>query len=278
MSTNPIFVAAARDDSYAGVAALTFLTWDVLIHLADEVKYIWHGRNGWMKWIYLFIRHMPIFAQGSTGVHFNSTGCRDWIIYQAAVMEAITLAVEIVLIIRVYALYNRNKLVLTIILLLFVMEVTTMRCTDYIYGLLAMLSGLETILFVLTLIKFFQVAHRRIGEQTLLNTFVRDGTWAFAIIFLIMLLNTLMYQLSHTPLAGICYFWALSVMSFAGSHALLNLRRHCWESEPWFSTQTMMFTTDYELSEHSTQPTADKRTNSTTGEEMEVDAVPQLPI
>ncbi|OBZ76057.1 hypothetical protein A0H81_03313 [Grifola frondosa] len=64
-----------------------------------------------------------------------------------------------------------------------------------------------------------------------------------------------MYQLNHSPLAGICFSWAMSVMSFAGSHLILNLRRYCWEGEPSVMTQTIMFESDYELSERSTVPT-----------------------
>ncbi|PSR82985.1 hypothetical protein PHLCEN_2v5955 [Hermanssonia centrifuga] len=40
-----------------------------------------------------------------------------------------------------------------------------------------------------------------------------------------MLLNTLFYKLSDTPLSGVGYNFVVSVMSFAGSHILLNIRR-----------------------------------------------------
>jgi hypothetical protein len=41
----------------------------------------------------------------------------------------------------------------------------------------------ETLLFVLTLLKFYQSIARSFREQSIIGTFVRDGTWAFALIF-----------------------------------------------------------------------------------------------
>lgn len=82
------------------------------------------------------------------GYRSSPQQCRDWIIYQLAVMEAITLAVEAVLIVRsmycmpidprhsmidpynesfsVYAMFNRNKVIIITVVLLFLAEVAAM--------------------------------------------------------------------------------------------------------------------------------------------------------
>ena len=41
----------------------------------------------------------------------------------------------------------------------------------------------ETFLFALTLIVFFRVVRREYGKSSIIHVFVRDGTWAFALIF-----------------------------------------------------------------------------------------------
>ncbi|KAH9942834.1 hypothetical protein B0H21DRAFT_749642 [Amylocystis lapponica] len=241
------------------VSATCFLVWDTVINLSDEVEFIWQARRSWIKWTYVFVRHFPYLAQGSiltliaasyTGQTWTSTQCRDWIIYQLTAMEALTVAVEAVLIIRVYAMYNRSPIILAIILFLFLAEVTAMvavlaltipkmtftaQCiitsTPTIFTSYWLFSlAFETILFGLTLVKFFGSVSRYLGRHSVFFVLVRDGTWAFAIIFVIMLLNTLMYHLVKNPSAGICFFWELSVMSFAGSHVLLNLRRLSFSS------------------------------------------------
>jgi len=40
-----------------------------------------------------------------------------------------------------------------------------------------------------------------------------------------MLTNTLTYHLMNNPRAGVCFLWELTVLSSAGLHVLLNLRR-----------------------------------------------------
>ncbi|EKM49218.1 uncharacterized protein PHACADRAFT_214457 [Phanerochaete carnosa HHB-10118-sp] len=85
----------------------------------------------------------------------------------------------------------------------------------------------ETFLFVLTLAKCYRgnLKRRIARRRSVMFLFLRDGTWAFALIFVAMLLNTLMYQLNTTPRAGIGYHWELAVLSFSGSHVILNIRR-----------------------------------------------------
>lgn len=83
----------------------------------------------------------------------------------------------------------------------------------------------ESILFTLTLIQFLRIVHRDYitGKHTFVYIFIRDGIWAFALIFgvspacsevsfingaitttVIFLITTLMYQLD-APIAAACF-------------------------------------------------------------------------
>lgn len=255
--------------SHGAVAAVMWLLYDTCIHFDVEVECIWRRPTSWVKFAYSFVRYIPLLHLGgvltlTADRDYPSSGCRGWIIDQLVVIEVLTLVVEIILVVRVYALYNRNKLVLALLSLAFVAEVSIMLMalvlvipkqtftpdclvagSPKIY-IAYWLSSLifETLLFVLTLVKFFQSAKREYGSNSILFVFVRDGTWAYAMIFLAMLLNTLLYQLVDTPLAGMGYFWAQSVMSFAGSHVLLNIRRLSQPtSKPANTLSTMQFST-----------------------------------
>ncbi|KAI0938652.1 hypothetical protein AcW1_001671 [Taiwanofungus camphoratus] len=245
------------------ISATCLLVWDTIIHIDDEIEYIWRGPRSWMKWAYAFVRHFPYVAQSSIlvliirsdlGQIWSTRQCLDWIIYQLCVMESVTITVEAVLIVRVYAMYNRSKAILSVVFALFLAEIISMisviavsmpnmsftmsQClithapnvfTTYWFLSLAF----ETILFGLTLIKFFgNVSNKHLVKHSILYVLVRDGTWAYALIFAIMLLNALMFRLIDNPTAGLCFFWELTTMSSAGSHVLLNLRRHGEQSEP----------------------------------------------
>jgi len=81
-----------------------------------------------MKWAYVFIRHFPYLAEGVIltvtgksllGRAWHQEQCRDWIIFQFAVNAVLTFVVETVLIVRIYAIYNRNKALAAVLLLLF---------------------------------------------------------------------------------------------------------------------------------------------------------------
>ncbi|KAL1943889.1 hypothetical protein VTO73DRAFT_3707 [Trametes versicolor] len=54
---------------------------------------------------------------------------------------------------------------------------------------------------------------------------VRDGTWAFILSLVILVLNLVVYNVFLKTLPGVAYFWATSILSFIGSHVLLNLRQ-----------------------------------------------------
>ncbi|OBZ78429.1 hypothetical protein A0H81_02393 [Grifola frondosa] len=236
------------------------------------------GPNSWVKWAYVLIRHFPIVAEisilillGAThsGRAWTVSQCRDLIIYQLSVMEALTIIVEVVLIVRIYALYNRSKVVVGIVIVLFLCEIigmitvlmlTISRATFDAQCLITSTPALFssywcpssipcTVLFALTLVKFFSSVGRELGRDSILFALVRDGTWAYAIIFgacrsrlipfralrqrlpppVIMLLNVILFQLVKNSLAGACFFWEISAMSFAGSHMLLNLRKLAYE-------------------------------------------------
>lgn len=208
--------------------------------------------------------------------HYNSTGnpawrCRAYIAYELSFLELLTICVEIVLMIRVFVLYKQNRFLKAFIITAFIAEIICMmvlisfvaKDQTFTSDCLAATSPrifvgywitaltFETFLFVLTLLKCYRKRPTRfVSRRSVFYLFLRDGTWAFALIFVAMLLNTLMYQLNNTPRAGIGYYWELAVLSYAGSHVILNIRRL---ANPNYLSQTEMST----LWDHSTELSSD---------------------
>ena len=186
---------------------------------------------------------------------------------------------------QVHALYDRNRYITLILIVLFLAEnilmaVTLIRvvpgvqfdaaCTViqsppsllfFAYGdvsfpnLLCHCShcysisysvafvSFETILFVLTLIKFLLALRDGWGRTSVIYLLVRDGTWAFMLVFG---LNPSLLSHSHfshfslypvtlcvnagfylgagdSSIAAIAFPWLLSIESFAGARIVLNL-------------------------------------------------------
>ncbi|THH01022.1 hypothetical protein EW026_g1602 [Hermanssonia centrifuga] len=229
-------IADKRALNTAAVGALSWLIWDTIIHFDVEVACIWQRPKLRVKMTYAFIRYGTIFQAGAVATlagsaRFSNTGCRDWIIEELVYMEALTLVVEVILVMRLYVLYNQNKTILLAMVTLFAAEIAMMIAVlvfvlpRMTFGPDCLVAGapsffmaywlsslaFETFLFVLTLVAFFQSVRREWGRQSILFVFVRDGTWAFVIIFICLLLNTLMYRLNTNPLAGMGYFGYLGL-------------------------------------------------------------------
>ncbi|KAI0669053.1 hypothetical protein C8Q78DRAFT_978960 [Trametes maxima] len=260
LSADQVYINA-RSVSYSEVACVTVLTWDVLIMFSEEVDLIW--KRAWTpaKCMYLIARYMPWLVQlallainvnGSTGLEFTFDQCAAWQVVQGILLQVVVTTVDVILITRVYALYSRSRILLGVLGTLFVAELAflcyvlgvvtpRLRYDDecyvtsspaiFQYYWCVLLSDLivsltfETILFILTMFKFIEAVRHGWGKGPVMQQFVTDGTWAYALIFLAMLVNMMLYKYVHSTLTGICYTWLLVVLSFAGSRLVLNPRR-----------------------------------------------------
>ncbi|KAI0085679.1 hypothetical protein BDY19DRAFT_908891 [Irpex rosettiformis] len=249
-----LVVSGEQTTSASAIAALAWVTWDTIVNFGDENSLptdlldISSRPSSWIKWSYAFIRYIPILHEWllrvgffimSNGKTLSASACVGWMIEQLLATWSVILIVDIMLMARANC---RDQtiwvaLVAEIVAMLIAISLTIPKiklaencsgmnspATLMAYWLSSLLF--ETFLFVLTLHRFFRyIATHHIYDGTFMFIFMRDGTWAFAMIFTVLLLNTLFYQLIHSPLIQAGYFWVLAVMSFTGSHVLLNIRR-----------------------------------------------------
>lgn len=84
----------------------------------------------------------------------------------------------------------------------------------------------ETVLFVLTIVKFLDAVKQGWGKGPIMQQFVTDGTWAYTLIFLVMLVNMMLYKYVHSTLTGICYTCVrLHTISVTSIHDLTGIHR-----------------------------------------------------
>ncbi|KDR75166.1 hypothetical protein GALMADRAFT_249108 [Galerina marginata CBS 339.88] len=252
-SVNEAAGTQAVDRSF--VAALAFLTWDILITFDDEVELIWPRAWSSMKGLYFFVRYVPLSAQLplllvgtelSPHFHFTPYACYVWQIFQGVVASSIVVAVDIILILRVCALYHRQRTIRGGVFFLFLLEivgmvvglalslpgiqfddicaVTFIPHSLVIYGLASILF--QTILFALTMYKFVQGAKNGWGDIPIVKLLIRDGTWAFFLLFFADVSQLSLYALPNRSSGEVLYPWLLSLSSFCGYRVLLNLRRY----------------------------------------------------
>ncbi|KAH9023637.1 hypothetical protein EDB84DRAFT_468732 [Lactarius hengduanensis] len=250
----------------SAVAALAFLVWDILITLDQEVEAVWTKPNKfYTKWLFFFVRYFAVAMQMSVlsffspsrsvifysfrlsallfvgtrmalSLHYTYSDCVKWYIFQEVGTQALIAAVEFILIVRVHALYDRSRIVTSILVLLFIAEniimiVTLVRvvpeigfdpiCTvvhsppRLLLFAVAFVS-FETILFILTLFKFIVALRNGWGRTPVLYLLVRDGTWAFILIFVTLCVNAGFYLAAgDSPNSSIAFPWLLSIEAFA---------------------------------------------------------------
>ncbi|KAH8107373.1 hypothetical protein DFH11DRAFT_1711662, partial [Phellopilus nigrolimitatus] len=251
LTEDDVYVAwAAQCVNLSSMAALAFIVWDVLTTLDEEAECIWRKPFTWSKALFVFIRYFAIATQialifVATGIEFSSAACYAWYIFQAVAMQVFISSVEIVLMLRVHALYGHNIYVKKVTLALFAVEVGVMAVCLYatVHGLqfddlcivthspMAILGygvaaiAFETVLFLLTLAKFVQALHAGWAHTQIMQLLIRDGTWAFGAIFATMTVNAVAYCVINGPLSGVGFAWLLSVAAAAGGRLLLNVLR-----------------------------------------------------
>ncbi|KAI0646457.1 hypothetical protein C8Q79DRAFT_962741 [Trametes meyenii] len=249
-------VMMQRATDYACVASITFMMWDILISLPSEIALVWQKPNGWLRYLYVFIRYIPPVSAITSFVYFSFPGrrgstdeqCKVNSIIEEVVLACVVVTVHVILIVRVYALYNRSRILLQVlgvgcaVTLCVSLLGEYFASSSYKYGRMCllvsaphtMLPGLawlspatfDLILFTLTLIKFYESRREGLSRLPILDTIMRDGTWAFLLSFVVMMLNTLVFSRTiTTEMSGIAYTCTMSSLSYIGSQVLLNLKR-----------------------------------------------------
>ncbi|KAI0076419.1 hypothetical protein K474DRAFT_1560728, partial [Panus rudis PR-1116 ss-1] len=235
------------------VASVALLTYDILHNLPEEIQYMWSNRWTTPTGLYVVARYAPwilqlallsINADGTAGV-FTIVDCQKWMILQAILLQVVISTVDIILLLRVWAMYGTCRRSMLTLGLLFCVETAYMcYALSYVtprlqytqncfvteaprmftsYWMVSL--GFETVLFILTIFRFLEVFRVRFWSgSNIIDNLVTDGTWAYTLIFGTMLVNAMLYRFIHSPMAGICFTWLLTVLSFTGSRLVLNLR------------------------------------------------------
>ncbi|KAF4598135.1 hypothetical protein EYR38_006531 [Pleurotus pulmonarius] len=247
-------VFGARIVNLSSAASLAFLVWDILITTDNEVELIWPKPWSVTKFLYFHIRYVPVLVQIAItfvgteiaeSFHYTTHDCYIWQVFQGVASVSIIAAVDVILILRVYALYNGHWAIRLSVGCLFFMEIVCMivglalaipgirfgpNCSTtgipqslIIYGAGSVLF--QIILFLLTVVRFAIAVRSGWGRIPLVELIMRDGTWAFFVLVAIVIAEAGLFGLENHALAGVLYGWLLTTFSFVGYRVLFNLQK-----------------------------------------------------
>ncbi|KAG2021189.1 hypothetical protein CC2G_006444 [Coprinopsis cinerea AmutBmut pab1-1] len=196
---------------YSNAAACAFLVYDVLITFSGEVQHIWTQDWNITKFLFFFIRYFAVAAQLSAQFITVSSArdCFTQNVWQAVASTLLMTLVDYVLVLRVFALYHQKKYIKWSIGIIFAVEVAAIatamglsipRLAFDDHCILISEPGrifLVTTIFpvVFQAILFLATAYKCVGlirtlgwkQVRLTGVLMRDGTWAFILLFVYLL-------------------------------------------------------------------------------------------
>ncbi|KAJ8076502.1 hypothetical protein PM082_000925 [Marasmius tenuissimus] len=257
------------DLSRASLSALCFLVWDICITFDEEVEYIWtKPPSSWIKWSFFFARYFTLLTQiCNRTVEFaviyddsfapaHQMVLRVWLGLQVLLGFLIMTGAEIVMMARVYALYNKHKWVGLGFITLLLVEVATVTTgvavnfprrealfkpdditnhasRSFVYfGITTLVS--QVIILVLSIVRYVR---GQWGRARIIQLMLRDGTIAFCVLFVVT--GTLLLHVAlDFPYASTNYSFMLTFISIIECRLILNLQNHSSVESEWTTSQT----------------------------------------
>lgn len=249
--------------NFNAVAATTLVMYEIVITSGQEITFIWRSSWSFIKLLYLLIRYYSLVfllvnSYVSTNLFLSEKFCRPYLLFELwGGPNGLIPVVDFLIITRIYALYDRNKMMGLFLLGIWLAECI---CTLPLAGigfkatrgavsnlLPGVLSGCQTlnpervelVLISWGLRSAFQAAYvcltmfkftgflRIAGFSTtpLLKVFFRDGVGYFLIMFAACVFNTLLERFAPIALHGSGVSWNMAIVSITASRMLLNIRR-----------------------------------------------------
>ncbi|EGN96276.1 hypothetical protein SERLA73DRAFT_162144 [Serpula lacrymans var. lacrymans S7.3] len=248
---------------YCTVAATVLYAYDFMLTLEEEVKFVWYSPWTTVKTFFLIVRY---FAFGCilTFTTLNVLPLRTTPIGIAiesfAIISVVLLSfVEVILQIRLFALYNNDKRVVIPVMISFVMMVFAQLgmasyevyfnnlglagfdatiaeslgicpggTPTWFYLFMIPIMVFDFILFVLALYKSLQ-HYRQVPDKTwsgarVISMMMRDSLLFFMINFVVFLISTLIYLVGPRTLYQKIANWQMVIPAILAERLVLNVR------------------------------------------------------
>ncbi|KLO19621.1 hypothetical protein SCHPADRAFT_898570 [Schizopora paradoxa] len=246
------------------------MLYDVLITFGDEVEYVWSAPWSFPKVCFLFSRYygaiavqiltfqsLSMWTTASEESTFDGSSCTPLACFKAITAVLLGLSVEVVMLLRVLALYGNTRRILIFLVATYIIEFTA-TCTLMgvtVHNILVQtipfapgeflsaspLTGcnpltvpfyfssywiamilFQSILFGMMVLNMIRGFLSRCGLEgavrtPLLSVFFRDGTVFYAMILAALLANLILFKVSDSPVSQFAICLHLTGLSLAVS-------------------------------------------------------------
>lgn len=243
--------------SFVSFAALAMQVWELVIHVIDEVEYVWKSKMSPMKVLYIWARYGQLVAQITNLVtvqllslgYFSRQGCANAFLLEIFISQQAILCVEGIQLMRLFALYNQSRRVKYFLLSIFgistgleiagniatgKMYSTRAKCTmlasappDSGLTWFAVGAGMfQVVVLGMTLSKQLSTKHTRWARTPLSSLMMKDSLFVFFLLF-VVLSTVVGYEAvwSFGPsFWNIAFGWYIALLSIAGCRLIMNMR------------------------------------------------------
>jgi len=291
---------------YFFLGAYTTLVYDHIMTLPEEIQTVWKKKKTFPLYLFILVRYYTPLAVGVVAFAYFSTfmtrsRCARWMLFlPLGITMPLTILPGILMLIRVYALYNRNRLILFGLSTSLVLQTvaglwqyTVSGATpapdplnDYEYHFCIYLPpkrighlstmyifwelGYDSVVFLLTIARTFYMHWRSqsvIMRSSLVNNLVQDGAFYFGCIFSVNLMWAVMILHAPTGLRAIAGIPSACVNTLMVCRITLNLRAAAYGPTTFERTQPGIPLTDLRCPR---SPQSPSTTNSTGKKDLQV--------
>ncbi|KAG7100100.1 hypothetical protein E1B28_001880 [Marasmius oreades] len=270
---------------YADVCSTTFLVYDMIINLQLEVEHIWTRKWSFFTVLYILQRYLPLFDTAGLTLHYDlganlSTHycALNYKIATASFMVGVMLS-EVVLVFRVWAVWERSFLVAIGLVVFFLacwvpgsfMLVQFVKATEfatlpfhnfrgcfvaggshilYLVWVLWMVYDAGTLVMILIP---GVATYRRGGRSELVETIYQDGVIYYALISLISIFNVVVIRTLPLDFVYLLSSFQRVLHSLLTSHAILHIRQVCLQHSTHQTMSQIQFGRNAHLSSFHTE-------------------------
>ncbi|KAK7060956.1 hypothetical protein VNI00_000691 [Paramarasmius palmivorus] len=270
--------------NYCCVAGYTWFALDygesitAVMTLPDEIRFVWSKPWGYAKILFLTMRYFGVILLTVNVVvlmtpnhsvsqrYFFPASCENYFIWEGSAGSIMLYIVELILQLRIYAMYNKNKILTIFNAIIYVIEIVVMLAvynigikqgttfatppgltgcygitTKYLFSIWIPGLAFEFWLVVLAMGKAISRARRGTtlnGKKVdLLSILVRDSIVYFILVAAGLLVNTILWLAGPDGLAPAAVSLSHAAMFVGGSRLSLNVREAFYREES-MRTQT----------------------------------------
>ncbi|KAF8572714.1 hypothetical protein K439DRAFT_1643434 [Ramaria rubella] len=259
-----------RISSFNTIASTSLLLYEVIITSDQEFNFIWRNPLSFISIVYVLLRYyslsyLLVLSYEAINVSLSEKVrfCKFFSLFQVWGATVFVPVVDILIILRIYALYSQSKKVGVVLVILWIAELIC----DFIFiglaftpghgvmsnplpGILpgcyttvapefsqvirsgAIVSAFQAVYFALTTSKLCQrVRDYGFSLNPLLKVFFRDGAGFCFVILAMYIFITVLFASGPEQLQSIGQTWAISVVSIAASRLVLNIKDVATPSE-----------------------------------------------